>query len=123
MRLVAAAFAGLATLSLQAASGPNEPGAGIARLGAGRRTCGPGLQPGLAPRSMAGPLGRMALGSLFPKLALTIRLLGPSGSLRAGRNNDPILEIVRSNAETACQINALKIENRIRSGNNLREAD
>ena len=65
----------------------------------------------------------MALGSLFPKLALTIRLLGSSGSLRAGRKNDPILKIVRSNAETACQINALKIENRIRSGNNLREAD
>jgi hypothetical protein len=37
----------------------------------------------------------MALGSLFPKLALIARRLGSSVSLRAGRKNDFLPETVR----------------------------
>ena len=72
---------------------------------------------------MAGPLGRMALGSLFPELALTTRPLALGSSLRAGRKNDPLPEIVRPTTNNACQINPLQIEFRVRSGNDLRETD
>jgi hypothetical protein len=65
----------------------------------------------------------MALGSLFPKLALTIPLLGSSASLRAGRKIDPMPEIVRSTTNKAWQINPLQLEYRLRSGNDLSETD
>jgi hypothetical protein len=65
----------------------------------------------------------MALGSLFPKLALTIRLLGSGVSLRAGRKIDPLPEIVHPTTSNVWEINPLEIEYRVRSGNDLREAD
>jgi hypothetical protein len=50
----------------------------------------------------------MALGSLFPKLALTIPLLGSGVSLRAGRKIDSLPEAVRPTINNAWKINALR---------------
>jgi hypothetical protein len=88
MRLVPTAFVCLAALSLQPAPSPQK--AVPASLGWRRwLNGGPGLQLRLAPRLLASPVGRLALGPLRSELALSYSTVTDFARLRGLSMSQP----------------------------------